>query len=132
MNVELVPTSWQVPGQAFAVCELEIHRFDGLDQLRRAALRGGFFLVLAAATVPIPIVHIFAPALFLALAIGFVVHSLRVNEIAVAARGLCTGCQQHVDADLGKVRVRFPLWSLCPICRERLSAQAPAAAAEKL
>lgn len=116
---------WEVPRQAPQPCAIELHRFDGIDQLWRAAKGGGLFLILAALTVPIPIVHIFAPPLLLLLAVFMVVRSLTLHEMAVAASGRCGQCQTDVRAQLGNVKPAYPLWTLCPACSERLRVLAP-------
>lgn len=120
-----ISVSWQIPGQAPLPCRVELYQFDGVEQLWRAIKTGGLFLLLAALTVPIPIVHIFAPPVFLLLALVMIARSLSLHEMAVTASGVCGNCQQCICAQLGNVKPVYPLWTLCPACHERLRVLAP-------
>lgn len=120
-----VPTHWEVPGKLRQTCRIGIDVYDGMDNLRKAAVSGLGLLTLAAITVFIPIIHLFAPLVLTLAAVGLTIRNFTLREIAVAATGRCGACDAEVTAGLGKVKPRYPLWTMCPSCNERLRVLAP-------
>ncbi len=120
MGLEPHDGAWAAPGRDEVPCQVMLQSFSASERTRRAARAAGLSWLVAAGCIFIPVFHFFLVPGFVLLGMGLAVRAMRTQQVVVHASGDCPLCQRRVTVDLSGARPRFPLWSFCPECRDRL------------
>jgi hypothetical protein len=94
-----------------------VTRWSGAQRTARAGAIAAAGLLMGAATIVIPVVHLFAPWLVWLVTLGLSAYVVQIRSRIDRVEGACARCAAEIRAGpFGAATDDEPLWLRCPSC----------------